>query len=76
MHLSGFGDTATSNDIGYDYRVRKCGDVDITLHGRNAAVLKGQAAQSFLAQIDSFDDEDDAQDLMQSLVAESKRPTR
>jgi hypothetical protein len=76
MHLSGFGDTATSNDFGYDYRVRQCGDVEITLHGRNAAVLKGAAAQSFLARIDSFDDEDDAQDLMQSLVAQAKRAAR
>ncbi len=73
MHLSGFGDTATSNDIGFEFRVRKNGDVDITNNGRTAATLKGSTAHDFIAEIESHDDEDDSQALMQRLVSEHKR---
>ncbi len=69
MHLSGFGDTATSNDFGFDFRVRKNGDVDITHNSRASATLRGQAASDFVAQIEAMDDEDDMQDLMAQVVA-------
>ncbi len=73
MHLSGFGDTATSNDFGFEFRVRKNGDVDITHNGRTAATLKGATAHAFIDEIEAHDDEDDSQALMQRLVSEHRR---
>ncbi len=76
MHLSGFGDTATSNDFGFEFRVRKNGDVDITHNGRTNATLRGQQAQDFIAEVEAHDDEDDSQALMQRLVSAHKRATK
>jgi uncharacterized protein YaiI (UPF0178 family) len=73
MHLSGFGDTATSNDFGFDFRVRKNGDVEITHNSRLAATLRGAAAQDFVNEIETHDDEDVSQELMQRLVMEAKK---
>ena len=36
---------------GFEYRVRKDGDVVIHHHGRQATVLRGQAATRFLADV-------------------------
>jgi hypothetical protein len=36
---------------GFEYRVRKDGDVVIHHHGRQAAVLRGRAAERFLADV-------------------------
>jgi hypothetical protein len=76
MHLSGFGDTATSNDFGFDFRVRKNGDVEITHNSRVAAKLHGTSAHAFIDAIESLDDEDMAQELMQRMVMEAKRAAK
>jgi hypothetical protein len=73
MHLSGFGDTSMSSDDGYDFRVRKSGDVDITLNGRTAATLRGALAQRFIDEVESLDDEDAQQSLMAREVSQAKR---
>ncbi|GAA4323081.1 hypothetical protein [Klenkia terrae] len=36
---------------GFDHRVRKDGDVEVTHHGRPAATLRGAAAARFLADV-------------------------
>ena len=72
MHLSGFGDTMTSGDLGFDFRVRKSGDVEITHNGRLAATLRGDAAQAFLADVESMDDEDEQQQLMARVTGNYK----
>jgi hypothetical protein len=76
MHLSGFGDTATSNDFGFDFRVRKNGDVEITHNSRVSATLRGQAAKDFVDEIESHDDEDVSQELMQRLVMQAKKAAK
>jgi hypothetical protein len=40
---------------GFDYRVRKDGDVVIHHHGRQATVLRGAAAARFLADVERRD---------------------
>jgi len=40
---------------GFAYRLRKNGDVEVTHHGRPAAVLRGRAAARFLADVESAD---------------------
>jgi uncharacterized protein YhbP (UPF0306 family) len=73
MHVSGFDDSATSQEYGYDFRVRKSGDVDITLNGRTAATLRGAQAKAFIAQVEGDDDEDSQQELMARMAAKAKR---
>jgi hypothetical protein len=73
MHLSGFDDTSTSADFGYDFRVRKSGDVDITLLGRVVATLRGAVAQRFVDLVEASDDEDEQQALMANEVVANKR---
>jgi hypothetical protein len=73
MHLSGFGDTMASSELGFDFRVRKSGDVEITHHGRLAATLRGDAAQTFLSDVEAMDDEDEQQQLMARVTGNVKR---
>jgi hypothetical protein len=40
---------------GFEYRVRKDGDVVIHRHGRQVTVLRGQAATRFLADVERRD---------------------
>jgi hypothetical protein len=40
---------------GFAYTVRKSGDVVVTHHGTEAAVLRGRAAQRFLADVERGD---------------------
>jgi hypothetical protein len=40
---------------GFEYRVRKDGDVVIHHHGRQATVLRGRAASRFLADVTTKD---------------------
>lgn len=40
---------------GFAYAVRKAGEVVVTHHGRQAAVLRGRAADRFLADVVSGD---------------------
>lgn len=73
MHFSGFGDTASSTEFGYDFRVHKNGDVDITLNGRVAATLRGDTAQRFIDEIESDDDEDVQQELMARVATKARQ---
>ena len=57
---------------GFVYRVRKSGDVVVSYHGREAAVLRGTAAASFLSQIARCGEEE-AQQLMARLTGNYKR---
>jgi antitoxin (DNA-binding transcriptional repressor) of toxin-antitoxin stability system len=41
---------------GFGYVVRKGGEIVVTHHGTAAAVLRGRAAERFLAEIDRSDD--------------------
>ena len=46
-------DLAAMGDAeGFEYTVRKSGDVLVTHHGAEAAVLRGRAAERFLATVD------------------------
>ena len=38
-------------DLGFTYRTRKSGEVELMHQGRVASVLRGKAAQDFLGQI-------------------------
>lgn len=54
---------------GFDYTLRKNGDVVITHHGRKATVLRGAAADKFLSQLE----ERDSQELMARVTGNYKR---
>lgn len=41
---------AESPDLGFTYRVRKGGEIEIRARGRVAAILRGTAAADFLAE--------------------------
>jgi hypothetical protein len=41
---------------GFAHAVRKSGEVVVTHHGRTAAVLRGRAAERFLADLERSDD--------------------
>ena len=43
---------AMADAEGFEYTVRKSGDVVVTHHGVEAAVLRGRAAERFLASVD------------------------
>ncbi len=53
---------------GFDYIVRKDGSVQISHHGRTAAVLRGQRAENFLADLEFGD----SQELMARLTGNYK----
>jgi len=57
---------------GFAYRVRKNGDVEISHHGRQATVLRGQAASAFVVQASRCAPED-AQQLMARATGNYKR---
>lgn len=40
--------TTPDDDLGFRYRVRKSGEVEILHHGRLATLLRGRAAAAFL----------------------------
>ena len=54
---------------GFEYRVRKDGDVVIHHHGRLATVLRGQAAVRFLADVG----DKDPQELMARVTGNYRR---
>ena len=59
-------------DLGFRYRPRKNGDVEVLHHGRVAAVLRGRDAEKFMAEAtDSTSQE--AQQLMARLTGNYKR---
>lgn len=54
---------------GFEYTVRKNGDVIVTHHGRQAAVLRGRKADKFLSQLETRD----PQELMARMTGNYKR---
>ena len=54
---------------GFAYTIRKSGEVVITHHGRQAAVLRGKAAEKFLSRLGDRD----AQELMARVTGNYKR---
>jgi len=54
---------------GFAYTIRKSGEVVITHHGRQAAVLRGEAAEKFLSHLGDRDD----QELMARVTGNYKR---
>ena len=58
-------------DLGFTYRARKNGDVEVLHKGRLAASLRGVAAQDFLAEVESGEFSE-AQQLMARLTGNYK----
>lgn len=58
-----------ADPTGFEYSVRKSGDVVITHHGRQATVLRGRQAAKFLSQVRTRD----AQHLMARVTGNYKR---
>lgn len=44
-----------AEDLGFSYRIRKSGEIDIDHHGKLAATLRGAAAAKFLAKVEAGD---------------------
>ena len=61
-----------SGDLGFSYRSRKNGDVEILHHGRVASTLRGNDAADFLAEAEASE-EDKAQQLMARVTGNYKR---
>ncbi|MFN0183334.1 MAG: hypothetical protein ACKVQR_05880 [Aquabacterium sp.] len=59
-------------DLGFNFRRRKNGDVEILHHGRVASTLRGRDADDFLAEV-SDPASPDAQQLMARLTGNYKR---
>lgn len=64
--------TAEPADLGFTYRQRKNGDVEVLHHGRVAATLRGRDASDFLAEA-TDPTSSDAQQLMARLTGNYKR---
>ena len=64
--------TSESEDLGFGYRVRKSGEVELLRHGRQVSVLRGPDAGAFLARVESAAP-DAAQQLMARLTGNYKR---
>jgi hypothetical protein len=60
------------NDLGFTYRTRKNGDVEILHHGRLAATLRGTNAVDFIQDVADSTDAD-AQQLMARMTGNYKR---
>ena len=61
-----------SQDLGFGYRVRRNGELEILHHGRMASTLRGSDADDFLAEVETAD-EGDAQQLMARITGNYKR---
>jgi hypothetical protein len=62
----------SASDLGFTYRRRKSGVVELLHHGRLASTLRGAAAQDFMAEVESSDPSA-AQQLMARLTGNYKR---
>ncbi|MBK7701770.1 MAG: hypothetical protein IPI34_02185 [bacterium] len=60
------------DDLGFTFRARKNGEVEILHHGRRAATLRGATALDFLATAAAVD-EADLQQVMARLTGNFKR---
>ncbi len=60
------------HDLGFSYRLRKNGDVEILHHGRLACTLRGTDAVDFLQEAPD-DQSADAQELMARITGNYKR---
>ncbi len=63
---------AESRDLGFSYRSRKNGDVEILHHGRVATTLRGSAGVEFLTEVEAAEVAD-AQQLMARVTGNYKR---
>ena len=61
-----------SQDLGFSYRIRRNGELEILHHGRVASTLRGSDADDFLAEVEAAD-EADAQQLMARITGNYKR---
>ncbi|MGA3058483.1 MAG: hypothetical protein ABSE70_10695 [Candidatus Limnocylindrales bacterium] len=59
-------------DLGFTYRLRKNGEVEVLHYGRRASCLRGADAADFLAEVETGT-ESDAQHLMARLTGNYKR---
>ena len=60
------------HDLGFRARIRKSGDLEVLHHGRVAATIRGETAQSFLVDIDDAADSE-AQQVMARITGNYKR---
>ncbi len=60
------------HDLGFRARIRKSGDVEVLHHGRVAATVRGEAALSFLVDLD-IATVSEAQQLMARITGNYKR---
>ena len=63
---------APTTDLGFSYRTRKSGEVHVLHRGVAASVLRGSAAEEFLAEVTSASPEE-AQQLMARVTGNYKR---
>ena len=61
-----------THDLGFSYRSRKNGDLEILHHGRVASTLRGHDATDFLSEVEACD-QVDAQQLMARITGNYKR---
>ncbi len=69
--MSGVG-SSEQVAAGFAYRLRKNGEVEVSHHGRSAAVLRGKVAAGFIAQVSQGGDQM-AQELMARVTGNYKR---
>ena len=72
LHIMSFESSAEPSDLGFTYRSRKNGDVEILHHGRLATTLRGHDAEDFLAEVPDAASAE-AQQLMARLTGNYKR---
>lgn len=63
---------AKSEELGFSYRSRRNGAVEVLHHGRVASTLRGADAKDFLAEVQAGE-EADAQQLMARVTGNYKR---
>jgi hypothetical protein len=64
--------TAGDTDLGFGYRLRKNGEVEILRHGSLATLLRGRGADKFRRDVEECTDHE-AQQLMARLTGNYKR---
>ena len=62
---------ANEHDLGFTYRTRKNGDIEILHRGRLASTLRGNDAKEFLSEVEASEDAD-AQQLMARVTGNYK----